>query len=723
MRLIGALSALLAIASAAPNQISANNPLRLKRATGQCSLVQCEPVCCNEGTWLDRTASPIQCKTNVCKCNYGTERTTNCGKHNNYECSDCDKFYRMVDLTCHPNTCFCNHGNAAHKCHEHEKEDCAIGSCHPGYHEATGPEYGERMVCVPNTCKCDNSKGLLQWKTDGIHVCTENDVSGALEDAAWQSMPYVRCNSGHACKKGYHYDHQYNLCLRNVCQCANGKKQRYPECDNHGANECASCDQYYHRIPHLTAPRCEPKVCKCEHGTKVLKCNVHDGGDCADENCKISGEDCLAGSCHPGYHEKVYPLTDGNTHMVCEPNVCKCGHADIVKTNKQSDCKLGVSSEWTTTGSTICNNNNGAQCFPRTACEKGYHYDQSTSSCKKNVCLCTNGIAVDFFDCERHESQHCKSCNLVSLKNGYVLDNRACVVCAAGTRPNSDRTGCVNNCKCLNGKPVDDICPITQHTSGYKCGSCDAGFHLDPVTFLCVINSCSCSNGNGVVTDLTLGTTCRTHKAEQCASCNNGFELHNDRCEYQCTCENGIAVSYPKTACGGSNGHYIRGNHKCHETKCHAGYHYNKNTETCDKNICYCQNGTPSCFDVSKYDDIGAICQKHNTDTCQACNEGYHLDDQGNGIRICKENVCTCSDGTHSTGDCCKVHDSPHCDKCNDGFFLRDDNSCHHNMCKCPNGNTVDPKDCTFNGKIQCKSCNAGYVNVNAECIKEKWGH
>merc|ERR1719326_2612881 len=125
-----------------------------------------------------------------------------------------------------------------------------------------------------------------------------------------------------------------------------------------------------------------------------------------------------------------------------------------------------------------------------TTCNAGFH-NTDGPNCGQNVCECKDGTAVKGTACTEHKASKCGSCNA-----GFHLEGEMC-------KPNV--------CECKNGIAMKGTA-CTEHEA-QKCGSCNAGFHLEGET--CKPNVCECKNGIAMK-----GTACTEHEAQKCGSCN-----------------------------------------------------------------------------------------------------------------------------------------------------------------------------------------------------------
>jgi len=149
---------------------------------------------------------------------------------------------------------------------------------------------------------------------------------------------------------------------------------------------------------------------------------------------------------------------------------------------------------------------------------------------------------------------------------------------------------------------------------------------------------------------------------------------------------------------------------------CEDGWHMNKVTRVCDKNVCTCSFGTPS---DPCYDD--------GTESCASCDSGYWVDGTS-----CSKNVCTCVSaqgigsrwtllGEPAAWENCPENGMNKCASCKEGLALDDNFHCgdEKTFCYCNNGVSYpaghdeclpwEPKWSYYSFRESCKSCNFGY--------------
>ena len=104
---------------------------------------------------------------------------------------------------------------------------------------------------------------------------------------------------------------------------------------------------------------------------------------------------------------------------------------------------------------------------------------------------------------------------------------------------------------------------------------------------------------------------------------------------------------------------------------------------------------------------IGLNCLDNNVEKCSSCSLGYHLDNNNN----CKENSCTCDNGSGETGASCEIHATEKCSNCNTGYSIMND-VCIEHVCACINGPAYSGAECPVDGAQGCESCNQGWTHL-----------
>ena len=239
------------------------------------------------------------------------------------------------------------------------------------------------------------------------------------------------------------------------------------------------------------------------------------------------------------------------------------------------------------------------------------------------------------------------------------------------------------------------------------------------------------SKNNNTTTLPLSNTECYNHGATQCESCFNGYHLENTVCVINsCYCDNGLSVS---------NGVECTVHGSLYCTECDDFYHHNSQTLGCDANVCVCEDGEPV---------NNRICKSHGANECDACIEGYHLEEG-----LCAINNCYCANGIPNF-NC--IFDKGHdCTSCNPGFTIQvfngfrtcieltcpenienclicskysnrvcevcenyysptlSGNSCQKNVCTCNGGTVVS--NCEVDGTEHCVSCDNGNVLIKED--------
>ena len=152
-----------------------------------------------------------------------------------------------------------------------------------------------------------------------------------------------------------------------------------------------------------------------------------------------------------------------------------------------------------------------------------------------------------------------------------------------------------------------------------------------------------------------------------------------------------------------------------------------KNRKICKKNVCVCNNGTPSCKKGMNHGEISCLkCDpgfiltkpdQFNRTYC-TCDDGYHL-----GSNICKKNVCVCKNGTPSPS--CKKgmnHGESSCLKCDPGSSLTKPDKLNRTYCNCDHGYYSAGGGICKKNVCVCKhgtpSCKKGMNHGESSCLK-----
>ena len=139
---------------------------------------------------------------------------------------------------------------------------------------------------------------------------------------------------------------------------------------------------------------------------------------------------------------------------------------------------------------------------------------------------------------------------------------------------------------------------------------------------------------------------------------------------------------------------------------CYEGFHLNNRDNSCQPNICYCQNGYPD-----NETHVGShICNVNNGHECSGCDQFHYLLGEN-----CQKNRCTCKNGIQEEKNC-KQHNENNCESCLEGFH-KVGKFCLQNKCRCENG---FPGKCSKNGQVSCSSCFEGYHLHNQRCVENQ---
>ncbi|CAD7974278.1 unnamed protein product [Amoebophrya sp. A120] len=125
---------------------------------------------------------------------------------------------------------------------------------------------------------------------------------------------------------------------------------------------------------------------------------------------------------------------------------------------------------------------------------------------------------------------------------------------------------------------------------------------------------------------------------------------------------------------------------------------------------CGCANGRPL---------INPECENtpeaKRPNACQSANPGYYLVNR-DGVQQSELKVCTCQNGTPTSGTACPTHNTNHCESCDNGYQLRSDFSCEWKVCTCPGGTAQVGSACTSHGAHVCSGCDDTHKLVVSKC-------
>jgi len=270
-------------------------------------------------------------------------------------------------------------------------------------------------------------------------------------------------------------------------------------------------------------------------------------------------------------------------------------------------------------------------------------------------------------------------------------------------------------CTCKNGEAVDDA--DCSDYDADECKSCDKGFELEngEIGDSCVKAKkpeCECENGSPMK-----GKKCKVDGSNHCKKCDKTFTLDTSGEFNKCVSES--------EACACPNG---SGFDPCpkpditHCETCDPGWEvkkvgaFNVCVEEPDEDACYCDFGTPS--------TDPAECRKPGWHQCAKCDDGYKMFEKAGGkFKRCKViPLCKCFKGTPVSSDNCPRHQMSLCEKCDTGYKLKGNKrGCvpekEPELCDCPNGTPVADIDCPKKGNIECASCEDGFKrNRRNEC-------
>jgi len=342
------------------------------------------------------------------------------------------------------------------------------------------------------------------------------------------------------------------------------------------------------------------------------------------------------------------------------------------------------------------------------------------------MCTCSNGVVTVFTAgddvprlCEVDDLEDCSSCDL-----GYYLSDGSGNPSTATTGGQTcEQCTAIDDCTGLNALSCTD-------GTDSQCTCCDEGYTLVEVegqADTCV-ESCSCPNGTPTEADAALEKDrCETPGTEDCKACNVGY--HPDPVDFatgaqtcqpnMCTCSNGVVTVF---TAGDDVPRLCEVDDLEDCSSCDLGYYLSDGSG----NPSTATTGGQTCEQCTAIDDctgLNALSCTDGTDSqCTCCDEGYTLVEVEGQADTCEENVCTCPNGTPTTGTDCAVDGTMDCSGCNEGYhnpgepFGPGGQECVPNFCYCPNGTPTEAdgataKDlCASDDVLDCKACNEGYT-------------
>ena len=508
-----------------------------------------------------------------------------------------------------------------------------------------------------------------------------------------------------------------------------------------------------------------PNLCngrgKCVNGKCVCK-EGWSGNECAEpciENCKYCPNPTVCQACSDGY------FLSGKSCFKCDDNCKTC----MITATTCTSCSNGAQIK-----NGICNKKCRPYCSscdePCTKCDSGYFLKDGYCSVCSEGCLecstssdsctaCKPGLKLRDSVCLPDCIAGCSNCDYpcTACKSGYLLSSNICLDCDNICQTCSIKTsnctscfegysligstckqGCKPNClscddpctRCEDGyylnsescKPCSSKC-LTCIMNSEICTSCRVGFELKGASceISCVENcsSCkfpceSCKEGffieDGLCSQCTHPCKTCTEDSNNCLSCQLGFGLINNECNYGCS-DHCLNCASPCNIC--ELGYYLK-NGACLK---------------CDESCEYCESsGNDKCIGCALgYLKKNGVCVKDCQDNCESCDEPCSKCRSGfyqflNGCQECSSTCKTCS--SHLT-----------CDSCVDGFGLGDGSckilcldhclSCDSPCSECERGYYTknglciecdDPCSACIHSPTSCSECKEGYILSGSQC-------
>ena len=610
------------------------------------------------------------------------------------------------------------------------KKNEAFRYCHPNCLQGQHNENTPDGKCIQNTCTCVKgiSKNGKDCKVHGEEDCSsceqgftlENDLVKSLSDLSPFEIcvPIERCSCPNGvairdCPDKLSIDNLACLSCDSGYQLVNNEcvKQRDDGDDDNPSITSADgpCSYGYH----LENGKCEINSCSCFNGFPSETCPVHNTVSCK--------------SCFDGYvlGEKMSCILNNRKKCTCPNGTSAGNNCPIEGLENCIRCDDYYQLENVSTGVNHCRN-----------CKQGYH--KIGTECIANNCRCEIGSAENYDSwststdqvCLEHNSESCYKCD----EDHFDLVG---IVCEAKEN--------TNICVCKNGNEEigNENCLIS---GDHQCKSCDEGFHLINIEGKksCEPNVCECEEGfaenyqnwTTLIDERNVGEICPENFSKLCVRCDNTtHRLNSGKCELlvplsptvpenTCVCENGSPVTGADCTSDGAQ--------LCLPGSCETGFHEQASLGnlSCIANECTCEKGFAANFNIWPTNtETGDICLQHQSLNCAKCDEPNFIlnTDPLTNLRSCKAtgNVCTCENGTGSSGDECAVDGQANCSDCNSGYTKkqsRGKSTCDANDCTCEfnaadgfkNWSTgmdgTNGSICETDGSIACSICANGFV-------------
>ncbi|CAD8055706.1 unnamed protein product [Paramecium primaurelia] len=610
----------------------------------------------------------------------------------------------------------------------------------------------ECSICVNGGCSvCSTGYVLNSAMKWCIPLCGDNIITGSEQCDNTYNYPIRYCYNCQLQCQTQCLDCQQGLC---ETQCGDGIQTGVEECDDgnitpyDGCYNCQfQCDQFCNICLFSTCIKCQTgyqlysktnqciPICGDKYVTFFESCDdgnliKTDGCNQCQFQCQDECTNCVLGQCYecntPGFilNQKL---------LKCVPI---CGDGIITQFQEQCDDLNSVFEDG-------CYQYSNNYCVP--LCGNGIV--TKNEQCDDNNTLADDGCDSCIFKCDINCDQCifgvCKKCI-----TGYNLNynQKKCTsICGDGiitkdeqcdniqTEEFDTELECIN-CQ-LQCQQECEFCVLGQ------CQRCKEsnGYYLDSETGICV-SICGdaivsqneqCEDQNSQLFDgcqqclQVCDEECIDCRFGICFSCNNGYQLINQKCISICgdgivtkdeECDNGVdrfkmdGCINCKFECYEGCNQCVKG--QCLECKNDKGWYMNQldqqcnsecgdlivtNLEMCDENSNLCD----SCLLVCDENCIQCTLGK-----CQKCQNGYYLD----------QNICTsqCGDLIQTKNEQCDTDDLIPFDGC----YLCE-YQCQNQCITCFNGGCIECDE--INGwyleNEQCKTiCGDGIKTGNEEC-------
>lgn len=421
---------------------------------------------CHPGFHLEND----QCLPNICTCQHGAAvASENCFAHTQESCASCPEDINEIEielvagfpvmicspicqdyetlenyLTCVPNTCTCEFGQAvlAVDCLVNQQEKCL--TCNSGYylnddeicmeHNCQDTQYFDTTTnsCADNICTCQFGQVAEFCLVNGSEACQPDSCQAGYDFLNGICAPKpCNCQNGvcqrgettcSSCADSFHLncdsDTLVCTCRPNECYCQNGQPVESEDCLEHNSEHCATCtDETFELVNQICESAANKNLPTCD-----LAFNHLEDGQCLPNTCLcINGVPKPAGKC-PAHNTYDCDICFENytTNQKIMPHPTEPGKnfkADYC--NFKCLCPDGAADP----DPNACSIHSPVKCLA-SRCNNGYHFDFYSNICVPNICTCLHGTPKT--PCLLHDNEQCSDC-----QTGYILSLGVCRDAAA----------------------------------------------------------------------------------------------------------------------------------------------------------------------------------------------------------------------------------------------------------------------------------------------------